>query len=150
MELSEKRKQHIEYIVNEVYQKSCNEYSFEDFAREYKIHRIKESDFGDLTYEFSSVSLNINGEYAIIINDKLKTEERKEIMGHELGHILLGHVKQMNVNADMPVKSGMIEPDTPEEFTEANYFKQLWCDRFSNSGWINYEKIKDLKIVPIS
>lgn len=146
--LTEERKKYIEGIVEDIDYKSRNGYSFEDFARENRIYRIREYDFGPIKDFYSAISLGVSDGYAIIMNELLYQEPREngiKILGHEIGHIVLDHVPISHITIEEPVTDVTISED-PYQEAEADYFNELWHDKFSGNGWIDLEKIRDFTI----
>jgi len=145
MELTRERKQEIQEIVDKIYDKSCNGYSFDDFAIENRIERIREYDFGSDGAQVA-LTFRFNDGYAIVISKETPLEERTELYGHEFGHVCLGHVEPMDFKVDNAIEIGEIKGDSPEERAEADYFKEQFCKRFSHNGWLDLEKLKDFRM----
>jgi predicted hydrocarbon binding protein len=144
--LTTERKQHIQGIVEEIYAKSCSNYSFEDFARENRIYRIRDMDIGPARDTIPALLFPISGGYALALNEQNSLEEKMNNLGHEIGHVLLDHYENVKVKKNVILNITMkFDPGSVED-TEANYFQELFYDRFSESDWIDMEKLKDFRI----
>ncbi len=145
LEMLAEKKQRIENIISDIYKKTSDSYTFEDFARDNRIYRIRDDDSGILE-DVDGITIFINGGYAIVLNSKLSPDKRLRTLGHEIGHVVLNHV----LNSELVTYDGSRRyngiGETPENNEEANYFEELWYDRFSGSDWIDMENLRDFTI----
>ncbi len=166
MKVPEQRKKEIRETIDDVlkpYKSNPKEFTVDKIFKEYSIAKIFKSDFISKVGAKGVVNyLSEVNKYVIIIGKIDKYLFR--VIGHELGHVVLGHlyddmkiacaeinkiVGYHRFEKEAIRKEKIIIPqkdgDTPEQNAEANYFSRYFNKRLEGINWLKGYEITEVK-----
>jgi len=169
MTLPEYRKSEIERKIDSVlkpYEANLVEFSLEDIRKEYDIFIVCKGKGvypGSKAMVFQLPEEVGQFEESNVVAIEPDVDPTPELIGHELGHIVLGHSVKREIEYYgkplselssfcrwvIEVEKKPLGPahkfgDTPLEREEANYFSQYWNKRLEGVDWLRNTEIVDM------